>query len=145
HAQTNGEIELIHLVRIIFRPARCSAFENDDRERSARAEFLSHQQAGPSSADNHHVRARQRLHSMSSTGRILRPLACSRLTGLGRKAWPKCLSTSSRLLMRGPGKPMSCQPTMSTLPPWAGSQNIPSMVFARSSEKNAVFSSCLSF
>src|SRR5216683_3345880 len=41
--------------------------------------------------------------------------------------------------MRGPGKPINCQPIMSALPPCMGSQNIPSMVLVRKREKNGVF------
>src|SRR5215470_3220649 len=97
HAKTNSVIQLIHAAGVFVSGAYPPELQNHHRECSAGAKFFGHKQASPPPAHNHCFDRRQGLHTSSSAGRTLRPVAWLRLTGFGRNALPKCLSTSSKL------------------------------------------------
>ena len=153
HAEADVVVELVHAAGVVFLVARRAALEHHHRKRRARGQLLGHQQAGPAAADDHRIGFGQGLHALDSIG-VEHGLHVSSSLGLysdgrplapGSPAWagrPRRDTYRSRakLLMRGPGKPISCQPTMSTLPPCCGSQNMPSMVLRRSKlKKSAAF------
>jgi hypothetical protein len=88
HAHADGVIELVHALGVVFGLSGAAALKHYDRERGARAEFLGHEQAGPSAPDDHDVHRGQGFHFSSSLGRTSAPATWRRLTGLGRNASP---------------------------------------------------------
>ena len=63
HPKANCVIQLVHVVGVIYRLARPSAFQHNHGECSTGAKFLGHEQAGPPTAYDHHVDGGQCLHS----------------------------------------------------------------------------------
>src|SRR5260370_25190433 len=73
HAHADGVVELIHALGVVFGLSGAAALKHYDRERGARAEFLGHEQAGPSPPDDHDIHRGQGFHFSSSLGRTSAP------------------------------------------------------------------------
>src|SRR6185369_2490027 len=96
HAQADGVIQLVHVGEILVWLTRPAPFQDNNVQAGARTEFFGHEQACPAASDNDNVHARESSHCSSSLGWnfVSLPKMSCKLAGLGRKASPKCLSTS---------------------------------------------------
>src|SRR5258705_10622745 len=116
HVEADGETQLVHVVGVVGGFSGGAAFENEDGERSAGAEFLGHEQAGPASADDHDVHRGKRFHGSSSPRRIFACVTWARVAGLGGGGCASYLSFLLLLCFFGARKTTTWR--RHTTPPW---------------------------